>query len=431
MAPLRLPLVPLVVASLAACGSPPAERATPPATRTAEAPRPAAAAAAPEPPRELTSCSLGAVHVVARNRKRPEVVVGANQVAIVHRSLRPVSFEPPQCEPARLVHTSPFPMAEGSFVARETTRACDDATGVAEPMDYASIYSGVGRDGGDVYSVECHADEIIDMGDNVGERVACAVAPAGGAALSPEIRIDSAVTDVDLVRGGFVVDRTGPTTVFAVALSGTESGDGVYALVRRGTDVTATGRLGRTPTGIDLDDPRHFAMTAVATDDGGFVFEQGPRGTDRRVRTTFGPTGSQVGFPAPVTVEPTAAPALDFTSERPEPRGLLGLRIVRGGVAAPIEGMSTTVATFGSSFVEIGARVLVVFSEGTGNTTRIRGALVDPTTATVVGSIVDLSSPGIEAGYATVDSYEGHTVVAWDEKSPSGWEVRAATLDCR
>lgn len=327
-------------------------------------------------------------------------------------------------------------MTDSSFTAQATDAPCSNIDFGDGPelawVEIATVLVDAERDGGDIYTIRCTAlnSNAVDFHTEDGPR-GCDIVAVGGAGVLATIPIDATFDDFGRVRAGFQIANAAGATIFGVALANVGEDDGVYALIAKDGRTRATRRLGRPPTAVDLDDPAHFVMTATATPDGGFVFDQGVTATTRRVRTTFGPGDAAPSVPTPTTVDMIAPPDVELTTDRSERGAPSMVRLVRRGVMAPIAGLTTEVATFAAHFVTRGGRLVAVWSEGTGTTTRIRAAVVDLATSAIVGPIVDVSSAGIEAGYATIDAFEDSIVVAWDEKQPDGWEVRAATLGCR
>lgn len=366
---------------------------------------------------------------MAEGRATPDVRVGARAVSIVDHARRHVSVETAYCDVPSQVRVSPLPL--GTFTARPAGAACvqapneDDSLMQATASEGGMLFADVERAGDELYAIECRLGE---RSDTRAFDVGCQLSSLGGGSSGPTVPVEFVM--VGETRFGFRSVSLGDLTVLPFAVGNVEDGGGAFAFLVDGSGMRVTPRLGRPPTSVDLDDPEHFALDVRRDDAGHIVFEHGIPSQTRRLRSVFDPSGHVVTFPASATLEAPPVVALDTTTERTRGQPS-AVRLVTAGVASPIQGIDPAVATFGSDFVEVGGRVLVVFSEGTGHSTRIRAGLVDAATHSVVGGLVEVSDAGNEAGYATVDSYGGQTFVAWDEKVAGSWQVRVAPLVCR
>lgn len=142
------------------------------------------------------------------------------------------------------------------------------------------------------------------------------------------------------------------------------------------------------------------------------------------------PEAARVGEPTTVPrPSPGGLPFEIVAARDPAPTHLAG----RTGAAAPwqpIAGLDPAATTFAPSVTASGAGHLLVWSEGTGDATRIRAARLTAAPLALAGPIADVSSTGREAGFASVDAFGGHAVVAWDEKNGDTWEIHVAELRC-
>ena len=57
-------------------------------------------------------------------------------------------------------------------------------------------------------------------------------------------------------------------------------------------------------------------------------------------------------------------------------------------------------------------------------------AVIDAERGALAGPIVELSTPGVEAGFVTLAAHGNRLVASWDERTTGPWQVVAAELTC-
>jgi hypothetical protein len=159
----------------------------------------------------------------------------------------------------------------------------------------------------------------------------------------------------------------------------------------------------------------------------GTVIARVDLGRGRATEATIGAGGERLGDPRRIITPAAMSPGIRVEVERASRRATPHVRIASGeGALQPVGGLEEAAATFGPDL----AGSVLVWSEGLRDATHIRAARIDPQSLAVVGAIAEISTTGREAGFATIDSFGGHTVVAWDEKNGAVWEIHAAELVC-
>lgn len=191
-------------------------------------------------------------------------------------------------------------------------------------------------------------------------------------------------------------------------------------------------RIGTPGDSVDFfgDASQIFARVDALSDQEA-VFYSGRTGGGIFQAIRIGPTAHRLSAPTHERL-PAATPApIAAQTVRPGHHAPSFVGIARAGASpVAIAGVDATASTFAPSLALRGARGVLSWSEGTGHTTRIRAAVLDLASGALAGPTTDVSTPGREAGYATVDSFGDHTVVAWDEKNGDAWEVHALDLTC-
>jgi len=365
--------------------------------------------------------------------------LGRTHVAIVHDARRRATPDDEACDAPRVVSESTLPMRAGAFTETASTPICEhnwresaqvvsvDALRAGDELERVSCRFNVRFENGDASEgnlFECRAVTIGDPTDTFGEgfRVTDSLY------ILPSRRQELLTRDTLGERGRVRIERltVGDFSILAVAFNGLGVTSGVYGLVTTQGRSWETGRIGFAPTG-DIEDEHVYAFELSANEAGGFLLTHGPRQGPRRTRVPFdaaGHPGERAVYEGVV-----APPPFDVVVERA--RGVRPkLRVARAGVMTPLTGVTETEGAFSPSLVQVGEHLVLAWSEGVNDATRIRAAVIDAERGALAGPIVELSTPGVEAGFVTLAAHGNRLVASWDERTTGPWQVVAAELTC-
>jgi hypothetical protein len=397
-------------------------------------------AAAPEPENLAPHCARGPLVPVAPHRAHPRVVLGRTHVAIVHDARRRATPDDEACEAPRVVSETPLPMREGAFTETGSTPICEhnwresaqvisvDALLAGDDLQRVACRFNVRFENGDAGEgnlFECRIVTVGDPADNYGEGFRV----TDSFYISPLRRQELLTRDTLGERGRVRIERltVGDFSVMVVAFNGLGVTSGVYGLVTTQGRSFETGRIGFAPSG-DIEDEQVYAFELAASEAGGFVLTHGPRRGPRRTRVPFDAGGRPGEREVYEGVVPP--PAFDVVVERGTRGVPPKLRVARDGVVSPLSGISESDGAFSPSLVRVGEHLVLAWSEGLNDATRIRAAVIDPDRGSVVGPITELSTPGVEAGFVTLAAHGERLVASWDERTNGSWQVVAAELTC-
>lgn len=151
----------------------------------------------------------------------------------------------------------------------------------------------------------------------------------------------------------------------------------------------------------------------------------GESSTEHRVRLTR--DGRREDAPTRPTSE--AATPRPILEARTSPETLPFLARAEGDAMVAIPELASASGRFAPSVAALGHERVLVFSEGLGESTRIRALIVDDA-GRPIGPALEISAAGTEAGRAAIDALEGTAFVVWEEHHPAGWAIYGAPLSC-
>lgn len=359
------------------------------------------------PPPVATSCTLLPPNgmVVTTGRARPRPVVGATKLVVVSR--RRGSGMGDDMENPWGIDALSFPLG----ASPGTTLVGPRSNGTY--LNWANAE----RLGDAVVMERCGFESNL-------ANIACDVQFLDVPAARPPVPL--AVPRVDMAGSArFVLARDGDTYTAVLGYRGADA-NGVRAYRFGATGAPTAVRVGPGSSRLDPRDEGQLGLRVAARPDGtasiDVTFVQSGRTTHYEL-SAAGTVGEGVE-----SVAPPATPAL-FSGMRAVEGEAQHVRIT-AAPTRPIEGIDEAIATFAPAFVEHVGGTTLVWSEGTGDSTRIRLARIDLTTGRLLGPITDVSTPAHEAGFAAIDAYADRAVVSWDEKNGRIWEVRAAEVRC-
>ncbi|MBI2898332.1 MAG: hypothetical protein HYY06_32580 [Deltaproteobacteria bacterium] len=346
--------------------------------------------------------------VVARGRGRPSIGLGRSGALVIHRTRSPHNWElgRPSCEwmDAAVALRLPIGSSEPA-IAKPLEHGADCAGHYPDPIR-------VLRFDGEAVGVDC---------DYLGtESWSCGfIAPFASGPSSIQIgfprewsaaSISSAFTSSGHSILGAAVTSTGRLVGF-VATAG---------------DPVAMGQLGSVAPSVFS---RSIEVRTEASAGGGAeVTWMGDQGQAYRVSmdASARATGPVVRIDRP---PPAGAPfwLLEKRRSRQAPPHLVAGR--SKDALAPVAGIDPDPPTSQPALVRAGARFLLAWTEGQADEARVPVGTLDPETLSV-SAIGPVSSSGSPAGSAAIDSHEGRSAIAWEEKTGDDWVVRVASLRC-
>jgi hypothetical protein len=343
--------------------------------------------------------------VVTTGRARPTAVVGPTQVVILHRN-----------RGGGISNGMDNPWGAHALALPVGSARAETLIGPTSNSTYLN-WANVERLGDAVLIEECGFESNL-------ANVSCSIRFFDAATPRTTVTLPTPRVEMD-GAARFVVARRVDTYFALLAYRGAER-NGVAAYRFGASGRAIGGRIGPGSGQIDPREAEQLDLRIDPRDDGAAAFDVGFVRSGSYTRYAMAADGA-VGDGAEVA-EPaaTVAAIAGIRAAEGEPQHL---RVV-GASALPIAGIDETAVTFAPSFVEQMGATTLVWSEGTGDTTRIRLARVDGPAARLLGPIAEVSAAGLEAGFATLDTYGSHTVVTWDEKHGRVWEVRAAEVRC-